>query len=594
MKPIQYQIKPENVNSHLFSVTMSFDVNPQQNYTLSLPAWLPGSYMIRDFAKKLINPQCQNAHGETVELKRVDKQTWQVESEQATRLTIAYQVFAFDLSVRTAYLDNQRGFFNGSSTFLSVEELADMPCQLTILAPDNLPAWRVATGMPRASDTARYQFGDYLADNYHHLIDCPVALGDFDVTEFEVNNVPHFMVFTSEHYGDRERMVKDLTKLCQHHMDLFGETPFDEYWFITHLQAQGFGGLEHKNSTILQAGRFDLANPQQPEVMSESYQTFLSLCSHEYFHAWNVCRLKPKEFVPFDLSKECYTEQLWAYEGITSYYDDMSLVRAGVIEIEAYLKVLSKTATRVYRGAGESRQSIVESSFYTWNKFYQQGPEAPNHIVSYYTKGSLFALWLDLTIREKSQGKKSLDDLMRYMWQNFGKDESGTTTQDYLDCFNQLCQEDLSQQFHQMLNAKASYELTPLLDNVGVKFERAQMAKLNSLDVEVSSSFKPYLGAMYKATPQGLQITSVIEHSPAANAGLAVNDVLIAINEMKVTEKSLNAILSHLPQGSEMSCHYFRDDQLISATLMLTNAPEAGVLLTLIEQDKAKAWLTAT
>lgn len=589
MTVIHYQIIPENPNSHLFGVKIDIVTQPDNTYTLSLPAWLPGSYMIRDFAKNIINLSASDAAGSLIDLERKDKQTWQF-TAQSNQVQIRYQVFAFDLSVRTAYLDSQRGFFNGSSTFLAVEELADHECRLTIEQGIN-NNWRVATGLPRSHDTDLYQFGDYIAQDYQQLIDCPVALGDFDVTEFSVCGIPHFLVFTSEHYGDRARMVKDISKLCQHHIDMFGEAPFSEYWFITHLQANGFGGLEHKNSTVLQAGRFDLPNPEMGEELSDSYKTFLSLCSHEYFHAWNVCRLKPREFIPYDLAQEVYTEQLWAYEGITSYYDDLSLQRTGIVSADDYLAMLSKTATRVYRGPGEFKQSIVESSFFTWTKFYQQGPDAPNNIVSYYTKGSLFALWLDLTIRDKSNGLASLDDLMRAMWQQFGKNEKGTITNDYLTVFNQLCGEDMSSDFYARLNAKSPYELTSELAQVGVSFERAKFAKLNSLDTCVTSDIKPYFGAMYTALPAGLKITSVIENSPAANAGIAVNDILIAVQNMKVTEASFAKLLGHIPLGSALTCHYFRDDQLLTGQLVVADSPLAGVKLSVVEPERIGAWL---
>ena len=204
--------------------------------------------MIRDFAKNIIGLNARNSKGDSLAISQLDKQNWQLTATDQ-QVSVSYHVFAFDLSVRTAYLDSERGFFNGSSTFLAVKELADQPCLLTIVPVDNKQDWRVATGMPRNKGTEKFQFGDYLAESYDQLIDCPVAIGDFDVTEFTVEGVIHHLVFTSQHYGDTQRIAQDLAKLCQHHINLFGEAPFDEYWFITHLQASGFGGLEHKNST---------------------------------------------------------------------------------------------------------------------------------------------------------------------------------------------------------------------------------------------------------------------------------------------------------------------------------------------------------
>lgn len=586
---IQYQITPLNLNSHLFDVSIYFSSDKDKTYTLSLPAWLPGSYMIRDFAKNIISISASDEKNNNISLQAIDKQTWQI-TATSKQTVINYQVFAFDLSVRTAYLDNQRGFFNGSSTFIAINELKEQPCSVIISAPKNNTNWRVATGLPRANSTEKYAFGEYLADDYAQLIDCPVAIGDFDSFEFEVEGVTHHMVFTSKHYGDCDRIASDVSKLCQHHINLFGEVPFKEYWFITHLLADGFGGLEHKNSTILQASRFCLPNPNKPDELTENYKSFLSLCSHEYFHAWNICRIKPKVFIPYQLDKESYTEQLWAYEGITSYYDDFSLYRSGIISFEDYLAILSKAATRVYRGQGELKQSVSQSSFYTWTKFYQQGPDAVNNIVSYYVKGSLIALWLDLTIREKSAGKYSLDNLMKELWIHFGRPNIGTQQEDFINIVNILCNEDISQDFYNLLNTAERVELAPLLKSVGVSFNASKFKELNKADTIETADYMPYIGAHYKALPIGLKVSQVIEGSPAANTGLAVNDVIIAVDNMQASEKSLQKLAEYLPENSEVACHYLRDDQLIIRDLQFTDSPLSAITLQETDNTLSQKW----
>jgi predicted metalloprotease with PDZ domain len=597
MSSIHYQIFSDNTNEHLFKVSLSFSSTQAKNYRLSLPAWLPGSYMIRDFAKNIIQISAQNSHGEALTLTKLDKQTWQLTANDE-QVVVVYQVYAFDLSVRTAYLDDQRAFFNGSSTFLAVEEYKEQPCRLTIHPVSSInkkfDTWRVATGLTRASHTAKYAFGEYLASDYSHLIDCPVELGNFTVTEFIVEDIVHHLVFAGRHFGDCKRVSDDVAKLCQHHINLFAEVPFKEYWFITNLVSEGFGGLEHKNSTILQASRFDLPNPNKPEELSDSYQTFLSLCSHEYFHAWNVCRIKPKEFIATNLQHEIYTTQLWAYEGITSYYDDFSLYRAGIISFDEYLVLLSKTATRVCRGQGELKQSVTESSFYTWTKFYQQGADAVNNIVSYYTKGSLIALWLDLTIRAKSQGKYSLDNLMRELWIHFGRTQLGTQPDDYINIINILCGEDISAQFLPLLHSASRVELTALLADVGINYCAAKFKKLNSLETCVSDHYIPYFGAQYKEQNLGVKITQVIEDSPAARAGLAVNDILVAVDQLKITTKSLASLAEHLAENNEVSCHYFRDDQLLSSCFAFIDSPSAAIDISVQKEQLTTKWKTVT
>lgn len=601
MSAIQYRISASNLNAHIFTVSIEIPAHSQTQLTLRLPSWLPGSYMIRDFAKNIV--QLSAVYNKrSINTQKLDKQTWQIETDgQAVR--VEYQVYAFDLSVRTAFLDNQRGFFNGSSTFLEIVELADMKCDLEIIAPKNCQNWKVATGLPRAKATDIYQFGHYHADNYQHLIDCPVELGDFDVIEFSVANVPHYLVFAGRHFGDKQRLKQDISKLCQHHIDLFGEAPFSEYWFITNLLGNGFGGLEHKNSTVLVASRFDLPNPNTPNELSENYKTFLSLCSHEYFHAWNVCRIKPAEFVPYNLSKEVHTTQLWAYEGITSYYDDFSLFRSGIINFDEYLALLAKTMSRVYRGQGELKQSVAESSFDTWTKFYKQGPDAVNNIVSYYTKGSLIALWLDLTIRNKTQQQHSLDSLMRILWTNHGKVGKGTQEQDFIDAVNQLCQDDLTAQFNQLLHTASRVDLVELLHNVGVDMQQVAYSKLNAFipntnnnqpprqkTTEKSHPYRPYIGAFYKQVSNGLKITVIEENSPAENAGLSVDDIIIAVDNIKVCEKTLPSLLNHLTINCQVNCHIFRDDSLLNRPITILNDPKLAIALTIYDENKSKTW----
>ena len=592
---LNYQISPSNPENHLFSITLEFPSEQGKTYNLSLPTWLPGSYMIRDFAKHIHQISAFNSQQQEIALAKIDKQSWQLTATDE-KVTLTYQVFAFDLSVRTAYLDTERGFFNGSSTFLCVEEFREHACSVVIHAPQtistikNASQWRVATGLTRHQTTEKYAFGEYLAADYAEHIQCPVAIGAFDAFDFEVEGVTHHMVFTSEHYGDRDRIAKDVSKLCQHHINLFGEAPFKEYWFITHLLANGFGGLEHKNSTILQASRFDLPNPNRPEELTDEYKTFLSLCSHEYFHAWNVCRIKPKEFIPYDLQRESYTEQLWAFEGITSYYDDFSLFRAGIVSFDDYLKILAKTATRVYRGKGELKQSVTESSFYAWTKFYQQGPDAVNHIVSYYTKGALIALWLDLTIRQRSNQQYSLDTLMRELWIHFGRPNIGTSTEDFINITNILCNADLTDEINSLLTQHERIDLNPLLEAFGVEFKRQKFKLLNSAETVSDDAYRPYLGLQFKAESAGLKVTHVFEDSPAAGAGIAVNDVLIAIDGLKLTEKSIQILAEHLPAGKNVICHLFRDDQLIQSELSFTDSPTTGVAFTCKDIALAENW----
>ncbi|MFT6208130.1 MAG: putative metalloprotease with PDZ domain [Colwellia sp.] len=281
---------------------------------------------------------------------------------------------------------------------------------------------------------------------------------------------------------------------------------------------------------------------------------------------------------------------MWAYEGITSYYDDFSLFRSGLISFEDYLLQLSKTATRVYRSQGELKQSVSDSSFDTWTKFYQQGPDGVNNIVSYYTKGALIALWLDLTIREKSAGVYSLDTLMRELWIHFGRTNIGTREEDFINIANILCNDDITVAFQALLNSAQRIELAPLLKQVGIAFTAQKFQKLNSLETTDNKAYSPYIGAQYSALPLGVKITQVIENSPAAEAGLAVNDILLAVHNIKVTEKSLQQLADHLPENTELTCHYFRDDQLMTGHIVFLDSPLAAIGITEVDSTLSKKW----
>ncbi|GAB3016053.1 M61 family metallopeptidase [Bowmanella dokdonensis] len=591
---LDYRLDLSQKKRHLYDISLQIPAQNKDSLHISLPAWIPGSYMIRDFAKHIVSLSAENAKGESLPLEKLDKQSWRLTCHgQACKLT--YQVYAFDTSVRTAYLDDERAFFNGTSVFLRVAELEQLPHALTLNRPDDKPDWQVATGLRRAESTGKYQFGVYLAGNYAELIDCPVEIGTFDKLEFEVCGIPHHLILTGSQYADKDRVAKDLARLCEHHIRLFepetAKPPFTEYWFLTNILPDGFGGLEHKNSTALLCSPFDFANINRPDEMSEGYQTFLSLASHEYFHAWNVCRIKPKEFIAPDLGHEAYTSQLWAFEGITSYYDDFSLYRTGIIGFEDYLGLLSKTLTRVHRGKGQQKLSVADSSFYSWTRFYQQGEDAINNIVSYYTKGSMLALWLDLTIRAKSAGRHSLDDLMRALWQRFGKKGLGTGEQDFVQLLNRLTGERLDHQFQQLLHQAEALDLSGLLARFGIK-QQLKRPKLTDTLVAETACHNPYLGILYKANPLGLEVQVVLEDSPAEQAGINARDVLIALDTVKLDSAKLEKLLSCQPKDEKVKVHLFRNQRLLELDLLPTEAPLSVVELVIEDADQAKTWQT--
>lgn len=533
--------------------------------------------MIRDFARNVVSIKAESA-GHSIEITKVDTNTWQCEPCSGP-LTVAYQVYAWDLSVRAAHLDTTHAFFNGTSVFLLVHGQEDKPCQVEILPPsgDAYTQWRVATAMQTAG-AKLYGFGLYQAGNYDELVDHPVEIGDFTLANFEAGGIPHDIVITGRHRTDLSRLCHDLQTICNSHIHLFGELPdIKRYVFLIMAVGQGYGGLEHRSSTSLLCSRNDLPLPGIEKV-TEEYRTFLGLCSHEYFHTWNVKQIKPAAFVPYDLLHENHTRQLWAFEGITSYYDDLALVRSGIIEPDSYLELLGQVITRVWRGQGRFKQSVAESSFDTWTKFYKQDESAPNNIVSYYTKGSLIALALDLTIRLATQNKYSLDDLMRRLWQQFGKTDQGVTEKEIEALARNLVGQDLSDFFNRYLYGAEDPPLKELLAEFGIIFNLRPASTADDKGGKPADSEAAHpitgLGARLDTENCGVRLVNVYDNGPAQLAGLSAGDIIFACNNIKVDKTSLEKLINTSPPGSQIMMHAFRRDELHTFNVVLQIAPD--------------------
>lgn len=584
---IEFEIDLSSRNAHLFNVVMHIPDHKEPSIKLTLPAWIPGSYMIRDFAKNIIN---LTAHQQETALTvtPLDKQSWEI-TTNGKASTVQYQVYALDTSIRTAYLNAERAFFNGTSLFLCAESFRESAQHVTFSKNDVPNDWRIATGLPRETKTQRYEFGGYIAQDYAQLIDCPVEIGQFDAFEFSVNNIDHMLILTGKHYADIPRVLNDLQKLCEHHIALFNDAPFEEYWFLTNILPNSFGGLEHKNSTALLCSNFDFPSQHSPNELSKGYRTFLSLFSHEYFHAWNVCRLKPKAFVTPDLSQEAYTQQLWAYEGITSYYDDFSLCRTGIISFKEYLALVATTYTLVSRGAGENKLAVAESSYYTWTKFYKQGEDAINNIVSYYGKGALIAIWLDLSIRKSAEQTQSLDDVMRLLWQRHGKSETGTSDADLVNAIAEVGGAELASSLENHLIAREPFTLKGILAEFGIE-EQTDAGQLFNLREKAKTPPKGYIGANLVEHKLGLSIHSVFENSSAEVAGWQAGDVLVAMDNMQATKSNIEQIIAQYPLNQPLTCHLFRDQQLLTTKIVLSEAPSTIKSLQVIDTAKATKW----
>jgi predicted metalloprotease with PDZ domain len=518
--PVHHRVEVLDVHAHLFAVTLTV-ADPVRAQRFALPVWIPGSYLVREFSQHLQRLQARQGD-QPVALKQLDKHRWQADCTAGQALELRYEIYAFDASVRTAWLDSTRGFFNATSTCLRVLGQEERPHTLEI-ARGSAPAdWCVATGLaPQRVDEQGW--GTHRAADYDELADCPVTLGRFFSAEFAAGGVPHRFVMTGAgDWVDTDRLIEDTRRICETQIAFWhgdGAPPFERYVFMLHASGDGYGGLEHRNSTALICQRSELpprrASDAKPMALkaTDGYTTLLGLISHEYFHTWNVKRLRPAEFARYDYDRENHTELLWFFEGFTSYYDDLFLRRAGLIDDATYLQLVAKTMNQVQQTPGRLVQSVAQASFDAWTKYYRVGENTPNATVSYYTKGALVALALDLTLRR--EGKASLDTVMRTLWQRC---EGGPMRESVLRrTLRQLGGRSYDTELDAWVHGTADLPLEPLLMAQGAKAQHDPAPLAQQLGLRVSE------------TGGALTVKTVLRGGAGEAAGLAAGDEWLGV-----------------------------------------------------------------
>lgn len=558
MKPIRYTLEIANAAAHLFRVTLTIPDPDAAGVELSLPAWIPGSYMIREFAKNIVRIHAKQG-SRKVALNKLDKHTWRSGKLAAgAALEVVAEIYAWDLSVRCAHLDQTHGFFNGTQMFLRVAGREQDVHELEVRRPDGegFADWRVATTLTSRRGVKRSAgFGIYRAADYDELIDHPVEMGTFKLLKFSAGGVPHEVAITGRVNFDEKRLLADLQRICQWQIDFFGgRAPFERFLFLVMAVGEGYGGLEHRSSTALLCSRNDLP-VRGVSSMDERYRGFLGLCSHEYFHSWNVKRIQPAAFQPYRLHEENYTRLLWVFEGFTSYYDDLVLVRSGTISQADYLGILAKTIAGVERGSGRLAQSAAESSFDTWIKYYRQDENSPNAIVSYYTKGALVAAGLDLRIRVATHGKRSLDDVMNYLWREVHLAGRGIEEGEMPALVKAATGVDLSREISAWAEGVVDVPFEELLKAFGIAFERKRGGLLTGLGIRT------------KAEGNALKITHVLDGGSAQSAGLSAGDEFVALEGLRVTGSNFESLLMRYSTGDKLEVQYFRRDELMQTQL---------------------------
>lgn len=561
-----------------------------------LPSWIPGSYLLREFARHIV-AIAATADGQPVALEQTAKGSWTARGCKGP-LTVTATIHAFDLSVRGAWFDRERAFFNGTALFLLPEGKESEPVELVLEQPpgDYAEDWQVATSMSAATVDAQ-GFGRYHAADYDELIDHPFEIGHHAVVRFEAAGVPHRFVVTGRVDADLDRLATDLAQLCATQIGFFGRpAPFASYTFLGLAVGNGYGGLEHRASSSLIFRRSDLPRVGDTGV-SRDYQRLLGLCSHEYFHSWHVKQSKPAAFTPYKLDQRNHTRLLWVFEGITSYYQELFLLRSGLLGVEAFLRRIAETLTRVYRVPGRLRQTLADSSFNAWDRLYKPEPDSINSGVSYYSKGALVALALDLQLRTETD--VSLDDVVIALWQRFGAAGIGLPEDGFEQLVAELAGQPFTEFFEAAIRGTDDPDLQSLLAAAGVRLQmRQRESAADAGGTPPAARPVPMsLGAAWDKHGAGLKLLAVYDDQPAQASGLAPGDIIVALDRLQATAESVAELLARYEEGDVIAVSFFRGDELFETSLVAAPAPADTCFLELDPDasvaalERREAWL---
>jgi len=591
---ISFTVAMPRPHTHLLEVQLEIKrtADGPQEERLVMPVWTPGSYLVREFARHVQDFAATNAAGEPLKWEKTNKNTWRVVTNGARNWRASYRVYANELSVRTSELNSSHAFWNNANLLMYLDGFLSSPSTVRVLAPD---VWKVATGLPAAPG----QRNTFRAENFDVLYDSPFEVSNFKTLVFNVKGVPHRIVIDGEGNYDPERVRTDVMKIVETEAALMGEIPYRDYTFILHLRADAGGGLEHLNSTALGYPRFGFkiqtgdratsASPAATVTPERDYRGFLSLVSHEFFHLWNVKRIRPDALGPFDYTQENYTKLLWVAEGITDYYADLNVRRAGLITEGEFLKATARSIQNLQNTPGRKEQSAEESSFDSWIKFYRQDENSVNSQVSYYDKGAILGLLLDLEIRKRSNNAKSLDDVMRYLYAEFFKKNRNYTPADFQKACELMAGSSLDDFFNRYVRATEELDYNAALEAAGLR--------LDTTGPSDSPIEKVTFGAELGQEGERLVVRRVNAGSPAYEQGLNAGDEIVALDNMRVTRDFFNARLAEKKPGDLITLTIFRFDDLSTLLIKLGERREGTYrIVPLPAQTEAqkrvyKSWL---
>lgn len=543
MPQLAYQISMPQPQTHLFAVKFTVSGWDRDLLDLKMPVWTPGSYLVREYAKQLQDFAAATATGENLVATKIAKNHWQIQTRDSTEIVISYRMFANELTVRTNHLDATHGYFNPAALCFYVPGFEDRAIEIEIIPPD--PTWKITTPLPEISPQT------FLARDFDTLVDSPFEIGCQQIYDFTVLEQPHQLVVWGEGNLDVPVTIADISKIIAVEAKIFGGLPYQKYIFLLHLSPTGGGGLEHKDCCSLLYPRFSFQR-------GEKHNRFMQLVAHEFFHLWNIKRIRPAALEKFDYERENYTQSLWFSEGTTSYYDLLIPRRAGIYDHKEFLAELSKEITRFLTTPGRLVQPLSESSFDAWIKLYRPDANSSNSQISYYLKGEMVTLLLDLLIRDRTKGLKSFDDVLVLMWEQFGKDEIGFSEDQLKKIIESVANQDLTEFYDRYIHGVEELPFNDYLQPMGIE--------LKAIDANI-----PSLGIVVKSEHGRESIKSVASNSPAQLAGIDPGDELLAINGFKVSSEKLPDRLKLYQVGQQINVTIFHADRLI--TLPLTLSP---------------------
>ncbi len=554
---IRFQVSAPNPHDHLYRVRLEIDaLGDDEQLDLRMPVWSPGSYLVREYSRHVQRLRATGDDGDPRRVQKTDKNTWRVDTTLCRSLVVEYEVFAHDLNVRANHLDDSHGFFTGVALYLYPPGREDEEVELEVVPPDDYD-WQVYTGLT-ALDRSKHRF---VAPNFDVLFDSPVEMGDHDRLAFDVDNKPHEMVFWGRGNYDRDMLETDLPKIVEANRQIFGSLPYDDYLFITLLSDGAGGGLEHLNSTAL-IYPHDRFRPSDDDDLDDGYINFLRLACHEHFHAWNVKRIRPANLGPFDYAKENYTRDLWTVEGITSYYDTYGLLRAEILDAEGYLERLLQRIKQYEHVPGRKLHSLEDASFDAWIKLYRADEHTRNSTVSYYLKGELVCALLDLRIRQVTGGERSLDDVLRHLWEHYYlAGDRGYPEGSYEQIVAQVTGADMGDFFDDYIRGTAELPWNEFLEPVGLRLERETQQQ------------KAWLGVSTEAGDGPPRVKYVPTGSPAHAHGVYAGDEIVALDGWKVTGDNLSKLVEDKSPGDSIDIHLFRRGELREYNVELGSTP---------------------